>query len=151
MQTVTTVTEVVCRDDKLRPTTPLETSQSEPSLSKSSGHAPSSSRVPSSSPTSLGGTYRIGDGNVGLVGGATQGVDELEMLNESALESKKQLTAAEEKLVQSAYNFWQYPYCMDISQLGKTLSCRCFDQLVEMFGKISSCLDCREPFSFQCL
>ena len=107
MQAVTTVSEVVRHDNKLRPTTPLETSQSEPSLSKSSGHAPSSSHVPSS-PTSLGGTYRIGEGKVGLVGGALggakQGVDELEMLNESALESKKQLTATEEKLVQSVHN-----------------------------------------------
>ena len=118
MQAVSSVTEVVCHDNKLRPTTPLETSQSEPSLSKSSGHAPSSSRVPSSSSTSLGGTYRIGNGNVGLVdgamGGTTQGVDELEMLNESALESKKQLTAAEEKLVQSAC-ICQYPYCEYLS------------------------------------
>lgn len=118
VQTVTSLTEVVCHGNKLRPATPLETSQSEPSLSKSSAHTPSGTRVPSSSPTSLGGTYRIGDGHVGLVGGAMsvamQGADELEMLNESALESKKQLTAAEEKLVQSGHN--SFSYCRDISQ-----------------------------------
>ena len=97
------IPEIIHDNTELRPTTPLETSQSEPLLSKSSsvGHAPSS-------PTPLGGTYRIGDdgryGNIGLVGvamgGAMPEMDELEVLNESALESKKQLTAAEERLVQ---------------------------------------------------
>ena len=84
--------------DELRPTTPLETSQSEPLQSKSSGgHA-------HSSPTSLGGTYKIKDGGKiiqvgGAVGVALQQVEELELLNESAVESRRQLNTAEEKLV----------------------------------------------------
>ena len=92
--------EAVSDGSELRPTTPLETSQSEPSLSKSSG---GSGHTPSS-PTGLGGTYRVGDGGV-ILGARTrmegvedvQQVKELELLNESALESRKQLVTAEEK------------------------------------------------------
>ena len=83
---------------ELRPTTPLETSQSdhEPLQSKSSGghtHSP---------PTSLGGTYKIEDGGKiiqvgGAVGVALQQAEELELLNESAVESRRQLNTAEEK------------------------------------------------------
>lgn len=96
--------EVTVEGNELRPTTPLETSLSEPSLSRSTsgvgGHAPSS-------PTGLGGTYRLREGGKfgdlikvgGAVGVVVQQAEELELLNESALESKKQLTTAEEKLV----------------------------------------------------
>ena len=96
--------EVIHDLNELRPTTPLETSQSEPLLSKSSGGSVGHA-LPS--PTPLGGTYRLGDGGKicdlikvgGAKGVALQQAEELEQLNESALESKKQLTTADEKCV----------------------------------------------------
>ena len=93
--------EEVVHDD-LRPTTPLETSEREPSLSKSSGGG-SIGHAHSPPTTTLGGTYRIGDADAiigmgGVRGVAAKQIEELELLNESALESKKQLSSAEEKL-----------------------------------------------------
>ena len=93
--------KIVALDEvtELRPTTPLERSLSdhEPLQSKSSGghfHSPP--------PTSLGGTYKIEDGGKilqagGAVGVAMQQAEELELLNESAVESRRQLNTAEEK------------------------------------------------------
>jgi hypothetical protein len=76
--------------------TPLETSLSDPLRSKSSGghaHSP---------PISLGGTYKIEDGGKilqvgGAMGVALQRAEELELLNESAVESRRQLNTADEK------------------------------------------------------
>ena len=109
--------------NELRPMTPLETSQSEPLQSKSSGG--SAGGHAHSPPTSLGGTYKIEDGGKiikvgGAVGVALEQAEELELLNESALESRRQLTTAEEKLVHLYYIL-----SLIYSRMNLTLSSSC--------------------------
>ena len=85
-----------------RPTTPIETSIEEPNFSKTNHHLHVSTKWKTEGVSCDHVLVNDRDGVRqvwGVEGGAGSSVTEMDVLNESAFESKKQLTAAEEKSV----------------------------------------------------